>query len=102
MGISIEQLKLVKTPLQWFGGEVITPVGIVGLTLKLGLEGRQVTQITTFEVVQAPMAYNIILGRPLLHRIRAIMSTFHFTMKFSTSNGVGVIRRSQTVAGIVM
>ncbi|XP_022866144.1 uncharacterized protein LOC111385950 [Olea europaea var. sylvestris] len=43
MGISSEQLKLVKTPLQGFGGGVITPEGIVGLPLTLGTEGKQVT-----------------------------------------------------------
>ncbi|XP_022848733.1 uncharacterized protein LOC111371045 [Olea europaea var. sylvestris] len=80
--ISSEQLKPVKTPLQGFGGGVITPEGIVGLPLTLGAEGKQVKQITTFEVFHTPMAYNAILGRPLLNRIRAIVSTFHLAMKF--------------------
>ncbi|XP_022859821.1 uncharacterized protein LOC111380471 [Olea europaea var. sylvestris] len=40
MGISSEQLKPVKTPLQRFGGGVITPKGIVGLPLTLGTEGK--------------------------------------------------------------
>ncbi|XP_022860313.1 uncharacterized protein LOC111380886 [Olea europaea var. sylvestris] len=88
IGISSEQLKPVKTPLQGFGGGVITPEGIVGLPLTLGAgaEGKQVTQITTFEVVRIPMAYNTILGRPMLNRIRAIVSTFHLAMKFPISN----------------
>ncbi|XP_022851304.1 uncharacterized protein LOC111373062 [Olea europaea var. sylvestris] len=41
MGISVEQLKPVKTPLQGFGGGVITPEGIVELPMTLGSEGRQ-------------------------------------------------------------
>ncbi|XP_022855587.1 uncharacterized protein LOC111376815 [Olea europaea var. sylvestris] len=98
MGISSEQLRLVKTPLQGFGGGVITSEDIVGLPLTLGTEGKQVTQITTFEVVRTPMAYNAILGRPLLNRIRAIVSTFHLAMKFPTSNGIGIVRGSQIVA----
>ncbi|XP_022891671.1 uncharacterized protein LOC111406488 [Olea europaea var. sylvestris] len=69
MGISSEQLKPVKTSLQGFGGGVITPEGIVGLPLTLGVEGKHVMQITTFEVVRTPMAYNAILGRPMLNRI---------------------------------
>ncbi|XP_022850080.1 uncharacterized protein LOC111372124 [Olea europaea var. sylvestris] len=97
-GISSEQLKPVKTPLQGFRGGVITPEGIVGLPLTLGTESKQVTQITTFEVVCTPMAYNAILGRPMLNRIQAIISTFHLAMKFPTPNGIGVVRGNQTVA----
>ncbi|XP_022851528.1 uncharacterized protein LOC111373252 [Olea europaea var. sylvestris] len=98
MGISVEQLKPVKTPLQGFGGGVITPEGIVELLMTLGSKGRQVTHIVTFEVVRTSMAYNAILGRPLLNKIRAIISTFHMAMKFPTYSGVGVIRGSQTMA----
>ncbi|XP_022843399.1 uncharacterized protein LOC111366951 [Olea europaea var. sylvestris] len=36
MGISSHQLKAVKTPLQGFGGGVITPKGVVELPLTLG------------------------------------------------------------------
>ncbi|XP_022855742.1 uncharacterized protein LOC111376963 [Olea europaea var. sylvestris] len=69
MGISSKHLKPVKTPLQGFGGGVITPKDIVGLPLTLGDR-----------------------------RIQAIVSTFHLAMKFPTSNGIGVVRGSQTVA----
>ncbi|XP_022846481.1 uncharacterized protein LOC111369263 [Olea europaea var. sylvestris] len=68
-GISPKQLKAVKTPLQGFGGGVIIPEGIVELPLTLGAGSTQVTEITPFQVVNAPMAYNIILGRPLLNKI---------------------------------
>ncbi|XP_022867175.1 uncharacterized protein LOC111386905 [Olea europaea var. sylvestris] len=98
MGISVEQLKPVKTPLQGFGGGAITPEGIVGLPMTLGSEGWQVTHIITFEVVRTPMAYNAIRGRPLLNKIRAVISTFHLAMKFPTYSGVGVVRGSQTMA----
>ncbi|XP_022843425.1 uncharacterized protein LOC111366981 [Olea europaea var. sylvestris] len=45
IGISVEQLKPVKTPLQGFGGGVITPEGIVGLPMTLGSEGRQLSEL---------------------------------------------------------
>ncbi|XP_022872734.1 uncharacterized protein LOC111391716 [Olea europaea var. sylvestris] len=69
MGISPEQLKTVKTPLQGFGG-----------------------------IVRSSIAYNAILGRPLLNKVKAIVSTFHLAMKFPTSHGVGVVRRNQAAA----
>ncbi|XP_022864595.1 uncharacterized protein LOC111384541 [Olea europaea var. sylvestris] len=75
-----------------FGGGVIIPEGIVELPLTLGSGNTQVTEITPFQVVNTPMAYNIILGRPLLNKIQAIVSTFHLAMKFPTGHGIGVVR----------
>ncbi|XP_022853432.1 uncharacterized protein LOC111374911 [Olea europaea var. sylvestris] len=83
MGISSEQLKPVKKPSK---------------DLEAGSSPRKVMQITTFEVVRTSMAYNAILGRPLLNRIRAIVSTFHLAMTFPTTNGIEVVRGNQTVA----
>ncbi|XP_022897478.1 uncharacterized protein LOC111411151 [Olea europaea var. sylvestris] len=54
--------------------------------------------MTSFQVVRVSIAYNAILGRPLLNKIKAIGSTFHLAMKFPTSNGVGVVRGDQTAA----
>ncbi|XP_022845324.1 uncharacterized protein LOC111368326 [Olea europaea var. sylvestris] len=98
MGISPKQLKAVKTPPQGFGGEVIILEGIVELPLTLGTGNTQVTEIIPFQVVNTPMAYNIILGRPLLNKIRAIVLTFHLAMKFPTGHGIGVVRGDQTAA----
>ncbi|KAL0373904.1 UNVERIFIED_CONTAM: hypothetical protein Sradi_3306100 [Sesamum radiatum] len=42
-----------------------------------------------FLVVNAPSAYNIILGRPSLNIFRAIASTYHMKLKFPTPDGVG-------------
>ncbi|XP_022894014.1 uncharacterized protein LOC111408496 [Olea europaea var. sylvestris] len=67
-----------------FGGGVIIPEGIVKLPLTLGFGNIQVMEITPFQVVNTPMAYNIILGRPLLNKIQAIVSIFHLAMKFPT------------------
>ncbi|XP_022899234.1 uncharacterized protein LOC111412528 [Olea europaea var. sylvestris] len=74
-----------------FGGGVIIPEGIVELSLTLGSGNAQVIEITSVQVVNTPMAYNIILVRPLLSKIQAIVSTFHLAMKFPTSHGIGVV-----------
>ncbi|XP_022883850.1 uncharacterized protein LOC111400691 [Olea europaea var. sylvestris] len=74
-----------------FGGGIIIPEGIVELPLTLGVGSTQVTEITPFQVVNTPMAYNIILGRPPLNKIQAIVSTFHLAMKFPTGHGIGVV-----------
>lgn len=51
-----------------------------------------------FFVVDAPSAYNAILGRGRLNAIEALVSTSHFMMKFPTERGVGVEKGQQQVA----
>ncbi|KAL0404048.1 UNVERIFIED_CONTAM: Retrovirus-related Pol polyprotein from transposon gypsy [Sesamum radiatum] len=42
-------------------------------------------------MVDTPFAYNVILGRPGLNAFRAVVSTYHQKMKFSTKNGIGEV-----------
>ncbi|RDX78555.1 hypothetical protein CR513_41156, partial [Mucuna pruriens] len=44
-----------------------------------------------FMVVNASMSYNVILGRPVLNQLRAIVSTVHLCMKYPISRSMGVI-----------
>ncbi|XP_022874247.1 uncharacterized protein LOC111393077 [Olea europaea var. sylvestris] len=98
MGISVNQFKTVKTLLQGFGRGTIILAGIVDLPLTLGSGQNQVTEVTPFHVVHVSMAYNAIIGRPLLNKIRAIVSTFHLVMKFPISDDIGIVRRDQKAA----
>ncbi|XP_058211645.1 uncharacterized protein LOC131323822 [Rhododendron vialii] len=43
-------------------------------------------------------AYNAILGRTTLNKIRAIISTYHLMMKFPTPEGIGCIKGDQKAA----
>ena len=45
-------------------------------------------------VVNAPSAYNILLGRPALNRIRAIASTRHMKMKLPSFEGTVITIKS--------
>ena len=51
-----------------------------------------------FLIVDAPYAYNILLGRPSLNAIKAIPSAYHMMIKFPTTRGVGMVRGDQRVA----
>ena len=51
-----------------------------------------------FLIVDAPSAYNILLGKPSLTSIRAIPSAYHMVIKFPTTNGVGMVRGDQRIA----
>ncbi|XP_070028677.1 uncharacterized protein [Nicotiana sylvestris] len=58
-------------------GEIVLPV-LVG----------EVTLETTFHVMNQETAYNAIIGRPWIHAMRAVPSSFYQVIKFPTSWGI--------------
>ena len=51
-----------------------------------------------FLIVDAPSAYNVLLGIPSLNAIKAIPSAYNLVVKFPTTNGVGMVQGDQRVA----
>ncbi|RZS11100.1 hypothetical protein BHM03_00042397, partial [Ensete ventricosum] len=50
------------------------------------------TLMVSFMVVKLPSAYNAIIRRPILNRLRTVVSTYHWILKFPTRAGVGEVR----------
>ena len=98
MGIGREKLEPASTHLQGFSGEKVLPLGSIQLVLTLGDPPCQATTIVRFLTVDAPSAYNVLLGRPSLNAIKAIPSAYHMVIKFPTTNEVGMVRGDQRVA----
>ena len=98
MGIRREKLEPVNTHLRGFSGEKVLLLGSIQLILTLGDPPCQATTTARFLIVDAPSAYNMLLGRPSLNAIKAIPSTYHMMIKFPTINGVGMVRGDQRVA----
>ena len=98
MGIGREKLEPVSTHLRGFFGEKVLPLGSIQLVLTLGDPPFQATTTARFLVVDAPSAYNMLLGRPSLNAIKAIPSAYHMMIKFPTVNGVEMVRGDQQVA----
>ena len=98
MGIGREKLEPVSTHLRGFSGEKVLPLGSIQLVLTLGDPPFQATTTVRFLIVDAPLAYNVLLGRPSLNAIKAIPSAYHMVIKFPTTNGVGMVRGDQRVA----
>jgi hypothetical protein len=59
---------------------------------------RLSTVMVDFLVIDRPSAYNAIMGRPALNKLRAVTSTYHLMMKFPTEEGVGEVRGDQLAA----
>ena len=74
------------------------PLGSIQLVLTLGDPPCQTTTIVRFLIVDAPSAYNMLLGRSSLNAIRAIPFAYHMVIKFPTTNGVRMVRGNQRVA----
>ena len=92
MGIGREKLEPVSTHLRGFSGERVLPLESIQLVLTLGEPPRQATTTARFLIVDAPLAYNMLLGRPSLNAIKAIPSAYHLIIKFPTVNGVGTVQ----------
>ncbi|XP_060200254.1 uncharacterized protein LOC132628496 [Lycium barbarum] len=68
-------------------GEISLPVNIAGIILQ-----------TVFYVIKGEMKYNALLGRPWIHRMRAVPSTLHQMLRFPTSEGIKMVRGEQPEA----
>ncbi|XP_057252269.1 uncharacterized protein LOC130592118 [Beta vulgaris subsp. vulgaris] len=86
--IGREYLKPVRYPVIGFTGASVTPEGLVSLPVRIG-DGNEVRDIMTeFLVVDVPGAYNAIVGRPLIHDVQGVVSTYHLTMLYVTNEGM--------------
>ena len=98
MGIGREKLELVNAHLRGFSRERFLPLGSIQLVHTLGDPPCQAITAVRFLIVDAPSAYNILLGRPSHNAVRSILSAYHMVIKFPTTNGVGMVRENQRIA----
>ena len=60
-------LRPFESPLVNFSGDKVYPWGIITLTVMVGSYPFQVTNKYNFLVVDSPLSYNVIMGRPTLN-----------------------------------
>ncbi|GMN74649.1 hypothetical protein TIFTF001_052422, partial [Ficus carica] len=89
------ELTPTKTPLYGFAGDCVRAAGTIRLPVTVGDGPEKATRMVEFIVVDRPSVYNVILGRPTLNALKAVVSTYHLTMKFPTNDGIGVFRGNQ-------
>ena len=96
--LDLKRLRPFKSPLVSFSGDKVYPKGIVTLTIIVGIHLRQLTRQLDFLVVDCPLSYNVIIGRPTLNRWKAATSTYYLKVKFPIDNGVGEVKGDQVLA----
>jgi len=91
MGHLDSELQGRKTPLTWFAGETTFSLG----TIQLPTVARGVRRLTSFLVVDKKASFNAIIGRPWLHAMKVVPSTYHQCIKFPLDKGITVVYSSQ-------
>ncbi|XP_031251984.1 uncharacterized protein LOC116109892 [Pistacia vera] len=83
MGLEEANINRRPTLLVRFSSEQKYTIGEIVLPIYAGGVNKQ----TVFVVIDCPSPYNVILGQPWIHDMRAVPSTFHQAIRFSTKWG---------------
>ncbi|XP_057443228.1 uncharacterized protein LOC130735146 [Lotus japonicus] len=99
LGLTESDLLPYDGALVGFSGEKVYVRGYVELNTVFG-EGKNAESFSIkFLVVNCTSPYNVLIGRPSLNRLGAIISTRHLTAKYLLSKGgVGILKADQMVA----
>ncbi|XP_020208608.1 uncharacterized protein LOC109793553 [Cajanus cajan] len=88
LGIPEESLEPYHEPLVGFSGERVMTRGCIDLYTRFGFDQKSSREIKIcYIVVHANTSYNILLGRPSINTLRAIVSTPDLCMKFPSRDG---------------
>ncbi|GKV35867.1 hypothetical protein SLEP1_g44073 [Rubroshorea leprosula] len=98
MQLNPSSLQKHEGPIYGFDNQPIPVEGVITLPIYVGLEPRFRMASVTFLVVKMESAFNTILGRATLCELKVVISQPHLSMKFPTSQGVGVLKGNQKMA----
>ncbi|KAJ9542724.1 hypothetical protein OSB04_029230, partial [Centaurea solstitialis] len=94
MGIDRSNIVRRTTTLIGFNGDATSTLG----EIILPVFAKGINKQTKFNVIDCPSAYNAILGRPWIHDMKAVPSTYHQKIKFPSPWGVQEIEHSDCFA----
>ncbi|KAJ9547211.1 hypothetical protein OSB04_019754, partial [Centaurea solstitialis] len=94
MGIDRSNIVRRTTTLVGFNGDATSTLG----EIVLPVFAKGINKQTKFNVIDCPSAYNAILGRPWIHDMKAIPSTYHQKIKFPSPWGVQEIDSEKKIA----
>jgi len=87
MRISETEIKPYDEQIIGFSGERVDTKGYIDLFITFGDDSLRKTINIRYLLVNANTSYNILIGRPSINRLKAIVSTPHLAMKFPSVNG---------------
>ncbi|XP_027362815.1 uncharacterized protein LOC113870423 [Abrus precatorius] len=99
LGILEDELKEYHELLVSFSRERVETHGCIDLYTSFGPEHEGKSIKVTYLVVHANTSYNILLDRPSLNKLKAIVPTPHLAMKFSSEKGrIMIVHSDQKIA----
>ncbi|GKV02804.1 hypothetical protein SLEP1_g15195 [Rubroshorea leprosula] len=96
--VMINNCEKYDGPIYGFNNQPVPVEGVLTLHVAFGSGRTYVTPSVRFLVVKMPSSFNIVIGRPTLTEIRAVVSQSHLCMKFPTPMGIATLRGNQEVA----
>ena len=82
-----EEIQQYSKSIVGFLGERVHTKGYIDLFTKFGTGGMTRTINIRYLIIDAYTSYNILLGRPSLNTLGAVIFTYHLTMKFPSASG---------------
>ncbi|GKV48760.1 hypothetical protein SLEP1_g55555 [Rubroshorea leprosula] len=98
LGLDPALLQKYDGPIYGFNNQPVPVEGVLTLHVAFGSGRTYVAPSVRFLVVKMASSFNIVIGRPTLTEIRAVVSQSHLCMKFPTPMGIATLRGNQEVA----
>ncbi|GKV43770.1 hypothetical protein SLEP1_g51023 [Rubroshorea leprosula] len=98
LGIDPALLQQYGGPIYGFNNQPVPVEGVLTMNVAFGSGRSYVTPTVRFSVVKMASSFNVVIGRPTLTEIRAVVSQSHLCMKFPTPTGIATLRGNQEVA----
>jgi len=92
-----EDLEAIGTPLIGFGGQPTYPVRMKRLSVRI--KEKDKSSIVNVNFLDVPMAYNVIIRRPTLSQVKAVIAPYLLVTQFELDDGrVGKLFENQRMA----
>ncbi|GKV13488.1 hypothetical protein SLEP1_g24490 [Rubroshorea leprosula] len=98
LGLDPSLLQRYDGPIYGFNNQPVQVEGVLTLNVAFGNSRTYVTPSVWFLVVKMASFFNVVIGRPTLTEIRAVVPQSHLCMKFPTPMGIATLRGNQEVA----
>ncbi|GKV34076.1 hypothetical protein SLEP1_g42498 [Rubroshorea leprosula] len=90
--IMINSYKRYDGPIYGFNNQPVQVEGVFTLNVAFGSSRTYVTPSVQFLVIKMASFFNVVIGRPTLIEIRAVVSQSHLYMKFPTPMGIATLQ----------
>ncbi|GKV15261.1 hypothetical protein SLEP1_g26057 [Rubroshorea leprosula] len=98
LGLDPALLQRYDGPIYGFNNQPVSVEGVLTMNVAFGSDRSYVTPSVRFLVVKMASSFNVVIGRPTLTKIRAVVFQSHLCKKFPTPTGIATLRGNQEVA----